>query len=521
MPLDRLAAWVDGVPASLPPAMRPMAESICDSFRTAARRLFELGLGYLSLDRAASTLSTGERQRMQLARAVRNRTTGILYVLDEPSIGLHPDNIQGLTGVMHDLVADGNSVVLVDHDAQILSAADHIIEMGPGAGEAGGQVVAQGSVEEIVKDKNSKIGPFLSGAPRPPLRPQAAKGEVFAKGAIRLSTGAVHTVKPLEAVFPKGRLTAVTGVSGSGKTTLVLESLVPALQARIEGRPLPPHVRAVEAEGIARVKLIDATPIGVNIRSTVATYAGVHDELRKIFARTPAAKAAGYKAGDFSYNTGSLRCPVCDGTGSISLDVQFLPDVDIPCPQCRGARYAQAAQAVRCSVGDKEYSLPELMAMDVSASPGSVRGYEERGGEAAGAARAGPGLSHPRRGDARAFGRRGAAAQAGGREMGRGQADRRVRVRRNPPSACTRWTLPPSYPCSRRSSGRGRRSSSSSTTSTSSAAPTTSSIWARAAARRAGASSPAAVWKRSRPAPKAGRGNIFERAFGSSAGVFA
>ena len=381
MPLDRLAAWVDGVPASLPPAMRPMAESICDSFRTAARRLFELGLGYLSLDRAASTLSTGERQRMQLARAVRNRTTGILYVLDEPSIGLHPDNIQGLTGVMHDLVADGNSVVLVDHDAQILSAADHIIEMGPGAGEAGGQVVAQGSVEEIVKDKNSKIGPFLSGAPRPPLRPQAAKGEVFAKGAIRLSTGAVHTVKPLEAVFPKGRLTAVTGVSGSGKTTLVLESLVPALQARIEGRPLPPHVRAVEAEGIARVKLIDATPIGVNIRSTVATYAGVHDELRKIFARTPAAKAAGYKAGDFSYNTGSLRCPVCDGTGSISLDVQFLPDVDIPCPQCRGARYAQAAQAVRCSVGDKEYSLPELMAMDVSASLEACAGMKSVAGK--------------------------------------------------------------------------------------------------------------------------------------------
>ncbi len=311
MTLAELVGWVAGVPDSLPEEMRPMAKSICDSFQSVARRLMDLGLGYLALDRAASTLSTGERQRMQLARAVRNRTTGVLYVLDEPSIGLHPSNIVGLTGVMHDLIADGNSVVLVDHDAQILSESDWIIEMGPGAGADGGRVIAQGTVESISRDPRSKIGPFLSGAEVEPPRARA-EGELFAEGRIHLSTGAIHTVQPLEADFPKGRLTVVTGVSGSGKTTLILESLIPGLEAAIAGRKLPEHVRAVEAEGISQVKLIDATPIGINVRSTVATYANVHDELRKIFARTPEAKAIGYTAGDFSYNTGRLRCPVCD-----------------------------------------------------------------------------------------------------------------------------------------------------------------------------------------------------------------
>ena len=366
MPLSDLVKWVNGVPASLPAEMRPMAESICESFRTVARRLLELGLGYLSLDRAAATLSTGERQRMQLARAVRNRTTGVLYVLDEPSIGLHPSNIEGLIGVMRDLVADGNSVVLVDHDTQILRVSDHIIEMGPGAGAAGGRIIAQGTVGELAANPHSKIGPYLSGTYREKLRPQAAEKDIFAGGAIRLSTGEIHTVKPLSVEIPKGRLTAVTGVSGSGKTTLVLESLIPALEAQLQGKKLPAHVRAVEPAGIEQVKLIDATPIGVNVRSTVATYANVHDELRKIFARLPGAKERGYKAGDFSYNTGKLRCPVCDGTGVISLDVQFLPDVDVPCPECRGARYAKEAQAVRYKAKDgREFSLPELMAMDV------------------------------------------------------------------------------------------------------------------------------------------------------------
>ena len=369
MTLSQLVSWVSDVPGSLPEEMRPMAESICEAFLSTAKRLMELGLGYLTLDRSAATLSTGERQRMQLARAVRNRTTGVLYVLDEPSIGLHPSNIVGLTGVMHDLVADGNSVILVDHDTQILKEADWIVEMGPEAGAGGGHVIAQGTIPAIEANPASQIGPFLSGTAETKLRNRAAKENLFANGKIRLSTDQIHTVKPLEVEIPKGRLTLVTGVSGSGKTTLVLESLVPALQARIDGRPLPGHVRALEAEGVAHVKLIDATPIGINVRSTVATYAGVHDDLRKLYARSADARQKGYTASDFSYNTGSLRCPGCDGTGVVSLDVQFLPDVTIPCPDCRGSRYGKAAYDLKLTnKAGQAVSLPELMDMDVNSA---------------------------------------------------------------------------------------------------------------------------------------------------------
>ena len=369
MTLSQSVSWVSSVPGSLPEEMRPMAESICEAFLSTAKRLMDLGLGYLTLDRSAATLSTGERQRMQLARAVRNRTTGVLYVLDEPSIGLHPSNIVGLTGVMHDLVADGNSVILVDHDTQILKEADWIVEMGPEAGAGGGHVIAQGTIPAIEANPASQIGPFLSGTAETKLRNRAAKENLFANGKIRLSTDQIHTVKPLEVEIPKGRLTLVTGVSGSGKTTLVLESLVPALQARIDGRPLPGHVRALEAEGIAHVKLIDATPIGINVRSTVATYAGVHDDLRKLYARSADARQKGYTASDFSYNTGSLRCPGCDGTGVVSLDVQFLPDVTIPCPDCRGSRYGRAAYDLKLTnKAGRAVSLPELMDMDVNSA---------------------------------------------------------------------------------------------------------------------------------------------------------
>ena len=369
MTLSDLVDWVQGVPGSLPEEMRPMAESICVSFGSTAKRLTDLGLGYLTLDRSASTLSTGERQRMQLARAVRNRTTGVLYVLDEPSIGLHPSNIAGLTGVMHDLVADGNSVILVDHDTQILKEADWVIEMGPEAGAKGGHVIAEGTVPDIKENPASQIGPFLSGKAETVMRQCAERDRIFENGTIHLSALQIHTVKPLEADIPKGRLTVVTGVSGSGKTTMVLESLVPALEAGIAGTALPAHIRDIRAEGIAHVKLIDATPIGINVRSTVATYAGVHDELRKLYAKSPDAREKGCKASDFSYNTGSLRCPGCDGTGIVSLDVQFLPDVDIPCPDCRGSRYAKAAYDIKLTnKNGAAVSLPELMDMDVNSA---------------------------------------------------------------------------------------------------------------------------------------------------------
>ena len=367
MTLSELVDWVRGVPTSLPDEMKPMAESICETFESMAKRLIDLGLGYLTLDRSAATLSTGERQRMQLARAVRNRTTGVLYVLDEPSIGLHPSNIVGLTGVMHDLVSDGNSVILVDHDTQILKEADWIVEMGPEAGANGGHVIAQGTIADVEANPASQIGPFISGKAETKLRSCAAKEEMFVNGNIHLSTSQIHTVKPLEVDIPKGRLTVVTGVSGSGKTTLVLESLIPALDANISGHALPEHIRDVSAEGIRRIKLIDATPIGINVRSTVATYAGVHDELRKLYAKSEDAKNKGYKARDFSYNTGSLRCSGCDGTGVVSLDVQFLPDVNIQCPDCHGSRYSRIAYDVKLTnKAGESVSLPELMDMDIN-----------------------------------------------------------------------------------------------------------------------------------------------------------
>ncbi len=367
MTLSELIEWVDRIPSSLPEDMRPMAVSICESFQSSAKRLVDLGLSYLTLDRSASTLSTGERQRMQLARAVRNRTTGVLYVLDEPSIGLHPSNIEGLKGVMHDLVDDGNSVILVDHDTHILSEADWLVELGPKAGADGGSIIAQGTLEEVEADPYTRIGGFLTGKTVIDTGAHIPPESVFALGKIHLSTSEIHTVKPLEIDFPKGRLIAVTGVSGSGKTTLILESLIPAIDALCKNEKLPEHVKSVSAEGISQIKLIDSAPIGINVRSTVATYVDVHDELRKVYATTKDAKERGYKAGDFSYNTGKLRCPTCDGTGSISLDIQFLPDVDITCPDCGGSRYSKDTSLIKRipKKGEHSYTLPELMAMSV------------------------------------------------------------------------------------------------------------------------------------------------------------
>lgn len=359
MTLEQVVAWVPTISPSLPSDMHKMAGGLADTFTGMAARLLELGLNYLSLDRAGSTLSTGERQRVQLARAVRNCTTGVLYVLDEPSIGLHPANVEGLVGVMRDLLADGNSVVFVDHDVQVLRSATHLIEIGPGSGAGGGRIIAQGSPDQVEASPDSRVAGFLAGTQPVVVRERNFDddGEV-----LHLTTHPLHTVHALDVKIPRGKMTAVTGVSGSGKTTLILESLVPALRARAQGRALPSHVAVLEVPEGTKVNVVDATPIGINVRSTVATYSGVMDELRRAFARTGQAKEDGLTASDFSYNTGSLSCPRCEGTGQISLDVQFLPDVDIPCPDCGGSRFSPEAERYKRD----GVSLPDLLKMTVS-----------------------------------------------------------------------------------------------------------------------------------------------------------
>lgn len=407
-PLRDVLAWSKDVPDALPSEMRDMAVTLVTTLQEMGDRLMQLGLGYLTLDRSSASLSTGERQRAQLSRAVRNETTGVLYVLDEPSTGLHPANIEGLIGVMHDLLDAGNSVVFVDHDVRVLRAADHFIEMGPGAGREGGRILAQGTPDQIAANPDSRIAGFLTGREPSVVRERAAIpplpadwAEVTAGSAVspdgegeyapsavsdvdaessafgcesganhpwlRMATAPIHTVHALDVAIPRGRLTAVTGVSGSGKTTMILESLVPAIEACTEDRPLPAHVTSIDPAGIDRVRIVDSTPIGINVRSTLATYSGVMDMLRRAFAGTGAARAHGYKVADFSYNTGSLRCPQCDGTGRVDLDIQFLPDVTIPCPSCEGRRFRVEADAVRLVTPTRPQGLtmPEVLALSV------------------------------------------------------------------------------------------------------------------------------------------------------------
>ena len=357
MSLRDLDLWLPKVVDELNDEVRQMGKNILEEFMLNAEALLSLGLGYLTLDRASNTLSTGELQRVQLARTVRNRTTGVLYVLDEPSIGLHPANVDGLINLVRQLINDGNSVVLVDHDVRILKIADYMIEIGPEAGAKGGEIIAKGTIEDIIKNSNSIIGPYLSDKEKVNVRKKVNKEDIFKLGKISLSTDSIHTVKPLSIEIPKGRLTTVTGMSGSGKTTLILESLYPAIKAKLNNETMPSHIKELKADWVNKIDLIDATPIGNNVRSTVATYSGVFDDLRKLFGKI----SKDYTASDFSYNTGKLRCPTCDGTGIISMDVQFLPDIEMECNSCDGTRYSNNVDNILYN----NYSIKDVMKLTI------------------------------------------------------------------------------------------------------------------------------------------------------------
>ncbi len=367
MNLNDLVVWVRHVVSELPGDVREMAEEIIEEFLDNAKILLDLGLSYISLDRPANTLSTGELQRVQIARTLRSRTTGVLYVLDEPSIGLHPNNVDGLINVIKRLVEDGNSIILVDHDTRILSIADYMIELGPAAGADGGNIIAKGSMDEIMNDSSSQIAPFLTNSEKIVIRDKT--GDIFENGAIGIKTDEIHNVKGMDVRIPKGKLTAVSGVSGSGKTTLLLEALYPAVKAQINGDEFSGDIRDLDCEGIKKIDLIDSVPIGKNVRSTVATYSKVLDELRREFSKL----SDEYKTADFSYNTGKLRCPTCNGTGTVSMDVQFLPDVEMTCPDCDGSRYNPDIEKTRFN----GLSLADIMSLTIDEALEELFGLEK------------------------------------------------------------------------------------------------------------------------------------------------
>ena len=355
MNLQQLVSWLPEVIADLPDEVREMAEAIIEEFMDNAGILLDLGLSYISLDRPSNTLSTGELQRVQLAKTLRNHTTGVLYVLDEPSIGLHPNNVEGLISVIKRLIDDGNSIILVDHDTKILNIADYMIELGPTAGADGGNIISKGTLDEIRKSKSSQIAPFLTNSENVIMRNKS--GEIFENGAVEIKTRKIHNVKEMNVQIPKGKLTVVSGVSGSGKTTLLLEALYPGVKSHIDGEELPEGVRNIDCSDIKKIELIDSVPIGKNVRSTVATYSKVLDDLRREFSKL----SDEYKTADFSYNTGKLRCETCNGTGSVNMDVQFLPNVEMTCPDCEGSRYNEDIEKTRFN----GLSLADIMSLTV------------------------------------------------------------------------------------------------------------------------------------------------------------
>lgn len=359
MQLNQLAKWEADTKADLPENMQGLAKILFTELEDNLRPLLELGLDYLSLSRNGNTLSTGELQRIQLARTLRTETTGVLYVLDEPSIGLHPDNIKGLINVFRQLIAQGNSLVVVDHEVDIIAAADWVIEIGPGSGDAGGTVIAQGTPTQLTHNTHSLIGPFLKGSASILQTKHAAKEPTGNETTIQISD--YFNLHQFKATFPDNQVTAVTGFSGAGKTSLILDSLVPAILAHKKHQKLPDQVEQLTSD-LNDVVSVDATPVGKNTRSTLATYTNIMNNLRHLFASLPDSKQRGYGIADFSYNNKEGACPNCGGLGTITLDIQYLPDMVEICPVCQGTRYKQSVQEIKWH----DYSIVDLLDMSVT-----------------------------------------------------------------------------------------------------------------------------------------------------------
>jgi excinuclease ABC subunit A len=318
---------------------------VIQEIRERLRFLDDVGVGYLTLARAAGTLSGGEAQRIRLATQIGSGLVGVLYILDEPSIGLHQRDNRKLIGTLERLRDQGNTVLVVEHDEEMIRSAGHVIDMGPGAGQHGGRVVAEGSVAEIEAEPASVTGAFLSGRRAIPV-PQARRE---ARGWLTVHGAREHNLRGIDVGFPVGALTCVTGVSGSGKSTLVNEVLLTTLAGRLGRRPRRPgaHDRIEGLDHIDKVIAIDQSPIGRTPRSNPATYTGLFDHIRQLFSKTQDARARGYSPGRFSFNVKGGRCEACKGDGTITIEMHFLPDVYVPCEVCGGKRYNRETLSVR------------------------------------------------------------------------------------------------------------------------------------------------------------------------------
>ncbi len=338
--LDEFADWVESLEFT-GDRDKLVSQPILDQIRSRLKFLLQVGVSYLSLSRSTNTLSGGEGQRVRLATQVGSQLTGVLYILDEPSVGLHHRDIGKLIQTLRALRDRGNSVVVVEHDRDVMLAADHIIDLGPGAGEHGGNLVGQGTVSEIMSMSGTATGDFLAGRVGRG-GPIALTGKTKSGGPSLVLTGLRgRNLKNIDFEVPLGRLTVVTGVSGSGKSSAVHETLYRALAAKLHrARKRPaPFDRMTGDEHLNSVVLVDQTPIGRSPRSTPATYTGLYSHIRSIFAQTSLARMRGYKAGRFSFNTAGGRCPVCEGAGLRRLTMDFLPDVDVLCEECGGRRF--------------------------------------------------------------------------------------------------------------------------------------------------------------------------------------